>query len=102
MDRVRTELLPPLHIAELQREARREALAELACPTIRLMPMLATRIGGVLIRAGCRLEAAGQRRSATRPAAGRLTHCYADWTALDSGAGSLWTGSIDAGRGANG
>ncbi|MGH2614000.1 MAG: hypothetical protein ACRDJC_02075 [Thermomicrobiales bacterium] len=79
MDRVRTELMPPLLIAEMRREARRIALAEAACPSTRLGPALATRVGGVLIRVGCRLEAAGQKRVTGSPVAiGGLGHRYAD------------------------
>jgi hypothetical protein len=78
MDRVRTEQLPPLLIAEFQREAERAALAEAACPTIRVGPHLAAHIGGVLIRIGHRLEAAGQRRSIVPAATGRLAHRYVD------------------------
>ncbi len=35
MDLVHTELVPPVHIAELQREARRLALADLAASSLR-------------------------------------------------------------------
>jgi hypothetical protein len=78
MDRVRTELMPPLLVAEMQREAHRQALAEAACPCARIGPALATRIGGFLIRAGRRLEAAGQQRSDARSTAGRLAHRLAE------------------------
>jgi hypothetical protein len=74
MDRVRTELIGPLHIHDLQREARRVTLADMAAHADGSGPPLTTRLGALLIRAGCRIEAAGRSRS-------EATQTHERWTA---------------------
>jgi hypothetical protein len=67
MDRAHTELLAPLKREELRQEARRAALADLASSSRgpNQVSALAVWLGGLLIQAGCRLEAAGRRRAAS-------------------------------------
>lgn len=69
MDLVRTELLPPLLMADMQREARRWVLAEEAAAIKGgwAGPALAAQLGALLVRAGCRLESAGRRRITATP-----------------------------------
>ena len=60
---VHSELLAPLREEELRREARREALADLV-PRAQhpsRLSTLALWLGGFLIDAGCRIDAAGRR-----------------------------------------
>ena len=64
MDRVRVELLTPLTIEELHREARRVALAD-AAPDPGRGAVLAARVGSFLVRVGHRLEAMECRRPVT-------------------------------------
>lgn len=62
MDLVRGELLPPIMISDMQREAQRQALASLALPHHgRRDPALLAPLGAALVRAGCRMQTAGQR-----------------------------------------
>jgi hypothetical protein len=67
MDRAHMELLAPLILAERWEEARRAALADLAPrhPGPDRASMLALWLGSLLIDAGCRLDAAGRRQTAT-------------------------------------
>lgn len=67
MDRTCSELLPPLIVADRLAEARREALADLAPPAPNAGDKLALLLGNLLIRIGCRLDAAGRRRAAAIP-----------------------------------
>lgn len=63
MDRPRYELLAPLIVADRLAEARRAALAELAPPIPSVGERLALLLGSLLIRIGCRLDAAGRRHA---------------------------------------
>jgi hypothetical protein len=68
MDLVRSELLPPVLISDMQREAQRQALASLAVRHHgRRGPAFLTRLGAALVRAGCRMQIAGQRLMAVSP-----------------------------------
>jgi len=61
MDRVRTELLPPILLQDLRREARQRALADLAASSSRRRnPPIAAKMSAALILAGCFLQRVGQ------------------------------------------
>jgi hypothetical protein len=64
MDRVASEMLPPLILDERRRQARREALLT-AANDAGFVAWAVTRIGRALVRLGRRLERAGCPRSAT-------------------------------------
>jgi hypothetical protein len=65
MQPLHPELLGPLRGEELRREARQAALANLVPLTegASRLSALALWLGGVLIAAGCRIDAAGRRRA---------------------------------------
>ena len=68
MDLVRAELLPPVLIRDLHREARRHALVHLAASRCdRPGSALAARLGAAMMLAGCRMQTAGQRLAAASP-----------------------------------
>jgi hypothetical protein len=60
MDRVRAELLPPLLIAEMHRDAHRRALADQAAAGGSGW-LLRAQLGAMLVHAGCRLVETGRR-----------------------------------------
>ncbi len=64
MDRVRVELVGPLLIEEERRRAERERLLTAVDRAIPHERRTVARLGGLLIRLGERLEAAGARRPA--------------------------------------
>ena len=71
LDLVRSDLLPPILIRDMHREARRQALVHLAASRRgRRKPALAARLGAALVLAGCRLQAAGLRLTAFSPLVG--------------------------------
>lgn len=67
MDRANYELLSPLIVADRLAEAQREALADLAPPVPGIGDTLALLLAALLIRLGCRLDAAGRRHAAATP-----------------------------------
>jgi hypothetical protein len=67
MDRPNYEILSPLIVADRLAEARREALADLAPPVPKFGDKLALLLGALLVRLGCRLDAAGRKRRYARP-----------------------------------
>lgn len=67
VDRIRMELGAPMHHDELLREAARARRAAAAQAGSTGGNALVHRFGLMLIRAGCRLEAIGQRHAAGMP-----------------------------------
>ncbi len=64
MDRLRVELLGPTIVRDRRREADRAGLAEAAWRATPRERVLVARLGGLLARAGDRLEAAARPRPA--------------------------------------
>ncbi len=68
MDHVHSDLLPPILIRDMQREAQRQALAALAVPHHgRRGPALLTSLGALLVLVGCRMQTAEQRLMTVPP-----------------------------------
>jgi hypothetical protein len=68
MDRVRGELLPPVLIQDLHREAHQQRFVNLmVLHSGRKRPALVIWLGAALILAGCRLQTAGQRLTPLSP-----------------------------------
>lgn len=67
MDRTRYELLTTAIVNERLAEARRAALADLVPAVPSAADRLALALGGLFIRLGCRLDAAGRRRALAVP-----------------------------------
>ena len=68
MDLVRSDLLPPVIIRDLYREAKQRAIIAQAAPQRgRSRLGLVVRLGAALIMAGCRVQTAGLRLPAASP-----------------------------------
>ena len=68
MDLVRSDLLPPVIIRDLYRDAKQRAIVAQAAPQCGRSPHeVAARLGAASILAGCRVQTAGLRLAAASP-----------------------------------